>query len=205
MPEMEIVYVISNPGMPGLVKIGRTANADTQVRLQQLYTSGVPFPFTLEFACRVPNSLEVERALHTAFAPHRVTPGREFFSINPGQAIAILRLMHVEDATAEIQAQPTLIDQQDVAAGASFSARRPNLNFLEMGIPIGAILTSTSTDASVVVVGPKRVTLNGEEMSITAATRLVLGLGYTVAPGPYWKYDGRLLREIHRETYPLSE
>lgn len=205
MSEMGIVYVISNPGIPDLVKIGHTSSEDTKARLQQLYTSGVPFPFTLEFACRVPNPLEVERALHAAFAPQRVNPGREFFSINPGQAIAILKLLHVEDATAEIVAQPTLIDQQDVVAGETFVARRPKLNFLEMGIPIGAILTSTSTDASVVVVGPKRVALNGEEMSITAATRVVLGLGYTVAPGPYWRYDGRLLREIHRETYPLSD
>jgi hypothetical protein len=74
MPEMGIVYVVSNPGMPGLVKIGRTSNEDTQKRLQQLYTSGVPFPLILEFACRVPNPLKVERALHTAFAPQRANP-----------------------------------------------------------------------------------------------------------------------------------
>ena len=35
-----IVYIISNPSMPGLVKIGKTINL--QSRLQSLYSSGVP-------------------------------------------------------------------------------------------------------------------------------------------------------------------
>jgi hypothetical protein len=35
----------------------------------------------------------------------------------------------------------------------------------------------------------------------TAATRTVLGLGYSVSPGPHWTYEDRLLREIYSETY----
>jgi hypothetical protein len=51
------------------------------------------------------------------------------------------------------------------------------------------------------VVGPRKVKLGDEEMSLTAATRAVLELDYSVAPGPYWTFDGRLLREIYEETY----
>lgn len=195
--------------MPGLVKIGQTQD-DANVRIAQLYTTGLPFPFTLEFACRVDNTAEVEQALHTAFAPQRVNPRREFFRIEPGQAIAILRLLHKEDATAEVAAQPVGIDAQDVAAGAAAGeqyrrTRRPNLNFHEMGIADGALLTSTARESSVIVSGPRRVKLAGEEMSLTAATRTVLGLEYSVAPGPYWTHEGKLLQDIYEETYPLEE
>ena len=47
MPDLEIVYVLTNPAMPGLVKIGRTAGEDAGARIAQLYTTGVPVPFTL--------------------------------------------------------------------------------------------------------------------------------------------------------------
>ena len=73
-----------------------------------------------------------------------------------------------------------------------------------MGIPIGSELKFTESDASVFVMAPKKVKLNGEEMSLTAATRTLLGLEYSVAPGPYWTFNGRSLRDIYNETYPLT-
>ena len=39
-----IVYVLTNPAMPGIVKIGRT-QSDLGSRLSQLYSTGVPVPF----------------------------------------------------------------------------------------------------------------------------------------------------------------
>ena len=202
---LSIVYVVTNPAMPGLVKIGKTAHEDAQTRIGQLYSSGVPFPFKVEFACRVPNPDEVELALHTAFAPHRVNPRREFFAIEPGQAIAILKLLHVEDATEAVSVQPAQIGEQEVQAGEQYRARRPNLNFEEMGIPIGAELVSNAAEGrSIIVTAPRKVRLDGEEMSLTAATKTVLALGYAVAPGPYWTYNGRLLRDIYEETYPAE-
>lgn len=202
---LKIVYVLTNPAMPGLVKIGYTTQLDANTRISQLYTTGVPFPFDLQFACKVPNAEEVEKALHIAFAPHRVNPKREFFKIDADQAIAILRLLHVEDATQEVEQQPSLLDQQSIAAADQFKARRPNLNFEEMGIPLGAELHSVHSDAVVVVVAPKKVCLGDEEMSLTAATREDLGLEYSVAPGPHWTYEGRLIRDIYDETYGEAE
>lgn len=206
MAQFCIVYVLSNAAMPGLVKIGMTASEDAETRLAQLYTTGVPFPFKLEFACRVQNPDEVEKALHTAFAPNRVNPKREFFSIDPGQAIAILKLLHTEDATAELTSQAPAAEEAEVAAGEQYKAKRPRFNFEEMHIPDGATLVSTaSPDVTVTVIGERKVRLNGQEMSLTAATRQVLGLGYAVAPGAYWTYNGIQLREIYDQTYPLVE
>jgi hypothetical protein len=205
MNALNMVYVLSNPAMPGLVKIGRTYGEDASTRIAQLYSTGVPVPFKLEFACRVSNADEVEQALHIAFAPARVNPRREFFRIEPDQAIAILRLLHTEDATGEVAAQPTDVDEQSLAAAEQLRKRRPNLNFEEMGIPVGSELKSTHNDAVATVVGPRKVRLGDEELSLTAATRQVLQLDYSVQPGPHWTYNGKLIRDLYEETYGEME
>jgi len=198
---LQIVYVLTNPAMPGFVKIGRTSADDVGQRLAQLYTTGVPFPFELVFACKVPNSEEVERALHLAFAPNRPNAKREFFKIEPEQAIAILKLLHVEDATQEISLEPSSIPMDEVQAGKQYKARRPNLNFKEIGIPIGAVLHFTQSDAMVSVVSDKKVIFGDEEMSLTAATRQLMGLEYSIQPSPYWTYEGKSLKTMYDETY----
>lgn len=198
---LQVVYVLTNPSMPNMVKIGKTYLEDVASRLAQLYTTGVPFPFQLAFACKVPNADEVERALHRAFAPDRVNPKREFFSIDPEQAIAILKLLHVADATAEISSIENMIPEEEIQAAKQYQDRRPRLNFIEMGIPIGSILHFTEGDAFVTVAGERKVTLEGNQTSLTAATRQLLHLDYNVAPGPYWTYEGKSLREIYNATY----
>jgi hypothetical protein len=201
MSQLNIVYVLTNPAIPGLVKIGKTSQEDVSVRLAQLYSTGVPVPFKLEFACKVENADEVEKALHIAFSSARPNPSREFFEIEPAQAIAILKLLHTEDATQEVAKLPSSIDQQSILAGEQLKAKRPPLNFDEMAIPIGSTLASTKSDTTVVVIGAKKVRLGDDEMSLTAATRQVLQLEYNVAPGPYWTFNGKLIREIYDETY----
>jgi hypothetical protein len=41
----QIVYVLTNPAMPGLVKIGKTTQVEVEERMKQLYGTGVPVPF----------------------------------------------------------------------------------------------------------------------------------------------------------------
>lgn len=200
---LAIVYVLTNPAMPGLVKIGRTYTNGIEARISQLYTTGVPFPFQVEFACRVPNPEEVESALHLAFGPNRVNPRREFFEIDPAQAIAILKLLHVEDATAEIQQQTDPIPSEDHTAAQQFLNRRPNFIFPEMGIPLGATIHFTNADIPAEIIGPRKVRCQGEESSLTAATRRLLGLDYNVNPCRYWTYNGRNLNALYDETYTI--
>jgi hypothetical protein len=196
-----VVYVLTNPAMPGLVKIGHTTQEDANVRIGQLYTTGVPVPFELQFACKVENAEDVEEALHKAFAPNRINLKREFFRIDPAQAIAILQLLHTEDATHEVSQQPTGLDQQSLAATEQLRKRRPNFNFVEMGIPPGSVLQSTHNETTVTVVGPRKVLLGEEELFLTNATSKTLAIDYQVQPGPHWTFNGRLLSEIYEETY----
>lgn len=196
-----IVYVLTNPAMPGLVKIGRTDNTDANSRIGQLYTTGVPVPFTIEYACKVENPDQVEKALHIAFAPQRINPKREFFQIDAAQAIAILRLLNTEDATEEVSGQSSGVDPESEQAAVAFKAKRPNMNFAEMGIPEGSVLHSVEDESTATVVGPKKVRFQNEEMSLTAATRIVLGIDHSVQPSPYWTFNGRPLLELYNETY----
>ena len=70
-----IVYVLTNPAMPGMVKIGMT-DQEVQLRMRQLYTTGVPLPFECVIARRMEGreAAEIETALHTAFDPSGSIP-----------------------------------------------------------------------------------------------------------------------------------
>jgi len=92
----------SNPAMPGIVKIGKTTQADVKLRMNQLYTTGVPVPFECEYAVEVVDCSKVESALHIAFGPSRINPNREFFQVVSEQAIAILKLLGQKDVTPQV-------------------------------------------------------------------------------------------------------
>ena len=81
------------------------------------------------------------------------------------------------------------------------------MNFIEMGIPIGAELVFNTNAEVAVVVTEKTVSFRNEVTSLTNATRLALGEGYAynVAPGPYWSFNGRKLRDIYNDTYQRPE
>ena len=112
--ESGIVYAATNPMMPGLVKIGGTSRENVQARMDELYSTGVPAPFTCEIARRVDRYSEVESALHTVFEPSRVPSGREFFQVTLDQVAAALNLADGEDVTP-----PGIDDEIEFVVGQS--------------------------------------------------------------------------------------
>jgi hypothetical protein len=189
--------------MPGIIKIGKTTQEDVKLRMAQLYSTGVPLPFECEYAAKVNNIDEVERALHTAFGPDRVNPKREFFEIEAIQAITIIKLLELENVSPLVEQEADIIDESEIDAGKAYAQKRPKMNFIEMGIPIGAELIFNNNGEIATVVSEKTVRFRDEETSLTNATRLALGEGYAyhVAPGPYWRFNGRKLRDIYNDTY----
>ena len=111
-----IIYVLTNPAMPGLVKIGKTNRGSVHARLSELYSTGVPVPFECAFAGRIADESKVEKAFHLAFGPYRINPKREFFEIEPEQAIALLELMVVEDVTPQLQQEADSVDSESKSA-----------------------------------------------------------------------------------------
>jgi len=51
--EYGIVYLLTNPVMPGLVKIGMTTQEDIDKRMKELYTTGVPVPSFVSLQLRI--------------------------------------------------------------------------------------------------------------------------------------------------------
>ena len=205
-----IVYVLTNPAMPDLVKIGMTNKENVDARLKELFNTSVPVPFECEYACKVTETLKVEKALHIAFHPYRIHSQREFFKINPEQAIAILKLLDkskdiTEEIVEEINNDLTEVDK---AAGKKMKiARRPPLNYKFMNIPVGSKLLFVKDEQviEVEVYGEKKVLYNGVITSLTAVTRELLGIGHDVQPTPYWTYMGKNLMDIYNEIYVTSE
>ena len=196
-----IIYVLTNPAMPGIVKIGKTSRDSVDARLNELYSTGVPVPFECAFAGKVADESKVERAFHLAFGPYRLNPKREFFQIEPEQAISLLELMITEDVTPTLQAEAEKVDAAAKAGSDRLKARRPNQNFLEMGIPAGSVLHFTHSEESCTVLNGRRVSYNGEDISLTALTKELLEIDHSVQPSPYWLFNGRLLTDIYNETY----
>jgi len=198
-----IIYILTNPCMPNLIKIGKTNQEEVKLRMAQLYTTGVPLPFECVYAAVVKDMDKVEKALHTAFGPDRINPKREFFEIDALQAIAIIKLLETEDVTPKVGKQAEQIDAVEVEAGKVFAQKRPRLNFSEMGIPQGSVLVFHETGETAVVHTSRSVIFRDEETSLTAATKLAAGdrFAYSVAPGPYWTFEGKRLRDIYDETY----
>ena len=124
-----IVYVLTNPAMPGIVKIGMTDQPDVQARMRQLYSTGVPLPFECVVARRVDDrsASDIEAALHTAFDPYRVNPSREFFEIESEQAAVLLRVMPGRDVTPGSLQQAAGLEEGDLEATATFKKRRAKL------------------------------------------------------------------------------
>ncbi len=198
-----IIYILTNPIMPGIIKIGKTNQEDVKLRMAQLYSTGVPLPFECAYAAKVNNIDEVERALHTAFSPDRVNPKREFFEIEANQAITIIKLLEIENVSPLVEQETNVIDEAELDAGRVFAQKRPKMNFIEMNILVGSELVFNNNGEIATVVSEKTVRFRDEETSLTNATRLALGEGYAyhVAPGPYWRFNGRKLRDIYNETY----
>lgn len=89
------VYVLTNPAMPGLVKIGKTVRS-VEGRASELYQTGVPVPFEVYASVLTPDCDALERAMHESFAAFRVSNGREFFQVEPNVAFRRLDDLHLE-------------------------------------------------------------------------------------------------------------
>ena len=90
-PVPGMVYGLSNPYMPGLIKIGRSTNIVQRI-VDLSRPTGVPGTFVLEFAKSVTNSSEKERQLHSILSDKRVKDS-EFFKATSEEVRALFALM----------------------------------------------------------------------------------------------------------------
>ncbi len=135
-----IIYILSNPAMPDIVKVGKTSHdRGYEQRIKELYTTGVPLPFECEYACIVDNYETVERRIHSAFTGNRVNPKREFFEISPSRIIDILELLNPERLDIETEYEDESEKQASIMTEKK-NSRRSNFKFSEYNISTGTQL-----------------------------------------------------------------
>lgn len=83
------LYLLTNPAMPGLVKIGMTTRSPEE-RALELASTGVPMPFHVAAAWAVDDVRAAERDAHAALARYRVSDQREWFRLSVPAAIKVL-------------------------------------------------------------------------------------------------------------------
>lgn len=85
------LYVISSPSLPGLCKIGCTRRLNPTIRVKELSSSSLPYPFKTHCFVFNDDCFELETQMHHYFDDKRVAPDREFFYITPQEAIDVLK------------------------------------------------------------------------------------------------------------------
>lgn len=202
--ELQTVYVLTNPAMPGIVKIGMTRASDAGERIANLgSSSAVPLPFDCVYACNVPDARKVEQALHLAFSPDRINPSREFFRTKPSQVVAILELLHqVKVVTAQVEAQAEAKTDPEALESAVKDKRkmRPKIDYLEIGLKVGDVITFRD---GVTIAGPHTVSYQGEESSLQRVSLKLMPeiVGRGVASKLYWSFNGQSLADLYEEFH----
>lgn len=77
------VYIISNPSLDGMYKIGTTRRLDPQIRVDELGNASLPFKFGVHSFIFSEDAFGLEHALHMAFENKRVNKvnlHKEFFT-----------------------------------------------------------------------------------------------------------------------------
>ncbi len=196
----DVVYILTNEALPGLVKIGRTSSALAD-RIKQLYQTGVPLPFELFYACEVQDSAFVEAQLHDAFGDHRVSKNREFFRLAPERARAALSLAKLK----EIKLGDEIYDTPEQKSEVEAAKRRARFQFSMLNLAPGTELKLYRDPAIVctTVDDKNKVSFKGEVTSLSdAALQAVTGLGFDwdAVSGPWeWSFEGKRLDDLRRD------
>ncbi|MFU2090234.1 GIY-YIG nuclease family protein [Avibacterium avium] len=85
------VYILSNPAMQNLLKIGYT-DRDPFGRAKEIsQATGVPFDFVVDYQIYVSHPYEVEQKTHRQLSKYRVNNNREFFQCSYEDAIYAIK------------------------------------------------------------------------------------------------------------------
>jgi hypothetical protein len=84
------IYILTNPSMPGLLKIGKTTNSVGERAAELSSVTGIPTPFVVEYQWNTSDCDTAEARAHKRLAGWRCNQDREFFRLPLEQAINIV-------------------------------------------------------------------------------------------------------------------
>lgn len=90
--EEGFVYILTNPAFKTFyIKIGYTTNL--KARLNDLYNTSVPLRFKVYALLKTPKFKLAEKMIHAAFKASRIGDDREFFMLNPEEALVQMKIV----------------------------------------------------------------------------------------------------------------
>ena len=190
-----IVYILTNPYIPKLIKIGKTDNLEQRIKDLSSH-SGVPVPFECFHACEVKGDKgEVEKRLHDGLEDYRINEKREFFEFSPERARDLLMLAQEIDVTPGRDLVENVEEQEALNKARKKAA---NFNFSMVDIEKGAELSFVKDEnKKATVMDHKTIEHNGSSGSLSGiAFDLLREMGRNIVSvrGPdYWKYEGETL------------
>ncbi len=194
MNEKGYIYIMTNPALQNMVKIGYATNVE--LRRQQLSTTALPYEYEIYATYETHGNLE-DKKLHKLIdnlnPDLRVSKNREFFIMTPEDAYELL------EAIAIISGSQDKLKLANPTIKKETNTKRPPINFFACGLKKGdELICVEDPNIKVIVDSEHKVLYNNELTSLSAIMKDIKGYG--VAGPNYFTYNGKLLTELAEET-----
>lgn len=188
------IYIMTNPCLKDMVKIGYATNVET--RRKQLSTTALPYEYEVYATYETKGNLEDKKlhALIDRLNPElRVSKNREFFLMTPEEAYALLESIAIISGSAD------KLSKIKKAKEPVQKIKKPPVDFEKCGIPIGAKLIFVEDESVIATVHDNRkVEYNNEITSLSAIAKSIKG--YPCAGPSFFTYNGKLVADVACET-----
>lgn len=220
--EKGYVYILTNDSFrEDWVKIGRSSRP-VDVRSKELDNTAVPLPFKVYATIQTTKYTNVERIVHKQIdrlTDLRIRQNREFFNVEPTQALDILLdlataiddavvMQYVDDKP--VQLYPSINNEKPQAVKTEKHVSRKPFEFAMVGLKDGDIITFAPLNIQVKVNGKNKVEFEGRLWSLSAFTGTYLPIekqnNSGAYQGPkYFTYNNKTLWDLRLELEKQGE
>ncbi|MBR4505961.1 MAG: GIY-YIG nuclease family protein [Bacteroidales bacterium] len=209
------VYILTNPSFrEDWVKIGKSSRP-VDVRSKELDNTAVPLPFEIYATMQTVKYAEIEKIIHKQIdrlTDLRIRQNREFFNVDPAQALDILLDLAVAfddaiimkyDGGKPYQLFPAIENTKKIQQEEK-KLQRPPFNFNMVGLTVGDTIIFDALKLPVTVAGKNKVEYEGRLWSLSAFCGTFLPDNMhnpsESYQGPkYFSYKGKTLWELRLE------
>ena len=220
--EKGFVYILTNESFrEDWVKIGRSCRP-VDVRSKELDNTAVPLPFKIYATIQTIKYVDVERIVHKQIdrlTDLRIRQNREFFNVEPTQALDILLdlataiddavvMQYVDDKP--VQLYPSINNEKPQAVKIEKHVQRKPFEFAMVGLKDGDMITFAPLNIQVKVNGKNKVEFEGRLWSLSAFTGTYLPIekqnNSGAYQGPkYFTYNNKTLWDLRLELEKQGE
>lgn len=201
------VYILTNKSFKDdWVKIGKSGRP-VDIRSKELDNTAVPLPFEIYATLKTSKYEQVEKLVHKTIdrlTDLRIRQNREFFNIEPNQALDIFRDIATTLDDAEIKVYEQTKDESSGEEVDTKNKKRPRLKFSLLGIKVGEELTFIPTGVKVTVATDDKVEYDGRLYQLSPFVGTFLPEDKQNDSGCYqgakfFSYKGKVLTDLRNE------